>query len=66
MALRPPMTDLPIAIHDAGFYDGFNRTVAIGSKVLVGLLILWAAVFPEQAASVLASINSGLMANFGT
>ncbi|MFQ8433926.1 BCCT family transporter [Amaricoccus sp. W119] len=66
MALRPPMTDLPIAIHDAGFYDGFNRTVAIGSKVLVGVLILWAAVFPEQAAEVLAGINSGLMANFGT
>jgi choline/carnitine/betaine transport len=65
MALRPPVTDLPITIHDTGFYNGFNRTVAIGSKALVGLLIIWAAVFPEWAGDFLASINAGVMANFG-
>ena len=49
MPLTPPITNLPITTERSGFYTGFNRFVAFGSKVLIGLLILWAAVFPEQA-----------------
>jgi hypothetical protein len=44
MAIKPPITDLPIDTDSSGFYEGFNKIVALGSKILIGLLILWAAV----------------------
>ena len=40
MPLTPPLTDLPINTKKDGFYAGFNQFVAIGSKVLMGLLII--------------------------
>ena len=48
MALPPPITALPIHTRADGFYAGFNHFVAVGSKVLIGLLIIWTAIFPEQ------------------
>lgn len=33
MALRPPMTDLDIKTEGSGFYEGFSKFVAIGSKL---------------------------------
>ena len=54
MPLTPPLTDLPIETRQFGFYKGFNHFVAIGSKVLIGMLIIWAAVFPDQAGGALA------------
>ena len=65
MPLPPPITDLPIQTNERGFYSGFNHFVAVGSKALIGLLILWAAVFPDQAGSVLSNLNSWLLAHFG-
>ena len=53
MSIKPPITDLPIETDSSGFYDGFNKIVALGSKILIGLLILWAAVFPDTAGNVL-------------
>ena len=44
---------------------GFNTFVAIGSKCLIGLLILWAAVFQDQAGAALSSLNSFLLGHFG-
>ncbi|HCV87910.1 MAG TPA: transporter, partial [Alphaproteobacteria bacterium] len=65
MPLAPPLTTLPITTRPSGFYQGFNQFVAIGSKVLIGLLIIWAAVFPDQAGAVLSALNSWLLAHFG-
>ena len=65
MPLTPPITNLPIDTERSGFYAGFNRFVAFGSKVLIGLLILWAAVFPEQAGTALSRLNSWLLGHFG-
>ena len=57
MPLPPPITALPIETQRAGFYQGFNQFVAVGSKVLIGLLIIWAAVFPDQAGAFLSALN---------
>ena len=65
MALPPPITNLNIDTRTDGFYAGFNHFVAVGSKVLIGILIIWAAVFPEQAGAALSALNSWLLAQLG-
>ena len=65
MPLTPPLTDLPNKTQKVGFYAGFNQFVAIGSKILIGLLIIWAAVFPQQAGATLSILNNWLLAHFG-
>ena len=64
MAVKPPLTDLPIKTADSGFYRGFTKDVTITGKILVGALIVWAIAFPDQAASVLGSVNSIILATF--
>ncbi|WP_299938190.1 BCCT family transporter [uncultured Pelagimonas sp.] len=66
MSNEPPLMELPIKTADGGFYDGFSKDVTITAKVLIGALIIWAVAFPENAASVLSSMNSFLLANFAT
>lgn len=65
MSINPPLTALPIEKANIGFYQGFNRAVTIGSKTLIGALILWAAVFSEQAGALLSQFNGFLLAHFG-
>ena len=65
MSIKPPITDLPIETDSSGFYEGFNKIVALDSKILIGLLILWAAVFPDAAGNVLKNIRSTGDANTG-
>ena len=65
MSTVPPLQTLEIKTDDSGFYRGFNTFVAIGSKCLIGLLILWAAVFQDQAGAALSSLNSFLLGHFG-
>lgn len=65
MPLPPPITALPIHTSAGGFYAGFNHFVAVGSKILIGLLIIWAAVFPEQAGAALSALNNWLLTHFG-
>ncbi len=55
---------LTINITDSGFYQGFSKSVAISSKVLVGGLILWAVLFSEQAGRILNNFNSFILTNF--
>lgn len=62
------MTDItmpPISKASSGFYKGFNRTVAIVAKILVGALILWAAAFPKEAGAILLNIQGRTTALFG-
>jgi choline-glycine betaine transporter len=56
--------DLPIKTAESGFYRGFTKDVTITAKILVGALIIWAVAFPDQAASVLGSINGFILASF--
>lgn len=65
MSINPSLTNLSIEKANIGFYQGFNRAVTIGSKTLIGALILWAAVFSEQAGALLSQFNGFLLANFG-
>lgn len=64
--IEPPLSDLPIKTAEGGFYHGFSKDVTITSKLLVGLLILWAVVFPEQAGGILSGFNSFILTNFAT
>ncbi|SHH79667.1 BCCT family transporter [Marivita hallyeonensis] len=64
MAIKPPLMHLPIETADSGFYKGFAKLVTISGKLLVGALILWAVAFPDQAGTVLSSINSLILATF--
>jgi choline/glycine/proline betaine transport protein len=64
MPIKPPVTDLPIRVAKSGFYRGFTKDVTITAKILVGGLILWAIAFPDQAASVLGTMNSIILASF--
>ncbi|WP_419905136.1 BCCT family transporter [Kiloniella sp.] len=63
--MKPPLTDLPIKTADTGFYSGFSVDVTVTSKIAVGLLVLWAVAFPDQAGAVLGALNSFILANFG-
>ncbi len=57
-------TELAIKTATTGFYSGFNRIVAIGSKILIGALILWAAFFPEHAMAMLNGLRGLVSAHF--
>ncbi|RGP39671.1 Glycine betaine transporter BetL [Altererythrobacter insulae] len=62
--IAPPITDLTIETHDAGFYDGFSRAVTIPGKIIVSLLIMWAIFFPVSASETLQAANTSIIANF--
>ena len=64
MSMKPPLMHLPIKVAESGFYKGFTKDVTVTAKILVGALILWAVAFPDQAGSVLSSINSLILASF--
>ncbi len=55
---------LRIKLEKSGFYEGLIKTVAVGSKILIVLLILWAAVVPKSAAEILNLINVFVSAHF--
>jgi len=64
--LKSPLTDLDIKTDNQGFYEGFSRFVAIGSKMVLGALILWAIVFPDATGNALSSIRGAIDANTGS
>lgn len=64
MPIKEPITLLPIKTAASGFYKGFTKDVTVTAKILVGALIIWAIAFPDQAASVLGSINGFILATF--
>ena len=65
MSIQPPITILDIETSNRGFYEGFNKTITIGSKIIIAALVIWAAVFSEQAGAVLNEIKAWSFANFG-
>ena len=64
MALKPPITDLPIKTANNGFYSGFSINVTVVSKIIIGALVVWAIVWPEWAGKVLSAWNTVILANF--
>ncbi len=63
MAIQPPLRELPIATADSGFYSNFNKYVAFTSKIIIALLVIWAAIFPDRAGAVLGAMKSWSFAN---
>lgn len=51
MKIKNAITDLNIPTSEGGFYAGFNQFVTLGAKLLVILLVIWAAMDPERAGS---------------
>ncbi|WP_379553895.1 BCCT family transporter [Qipengyuania sp. DGS5-3] len=66
LPIDPPITDLPIDTHDAGFYDGFSREVTIPAKIIVSVIIMWAIFFPVSAGETLKVANSTIIATFSS
>ncbi len=54
-----------IKIATKGLYEGFNITIAVVPKILLGLFLLWAIRDQVNAAEILASITLWTTSNFG-
>ncbi|MFT6050958.1 MAG: choline/carnitine/betaine transport [Halioglobus sp.] len=65
ITISDPLTELDINTEDSGFYLGFNKVVTISSKLIIAALVIWAAVFPDQAGIVLNEIKDWSFARFG-
>ncbi|MEC8040432.1 MAG: BCCT family transporter [Pseudomonadota bacterium] len=62
--MKPPLNKLDIPVSESGFYAGFSKNVAVGAKLLVTALIVWAVAFPESASSALGSLNTLILGVF--
>ena len=58
MAIQAPLRELPISTADSGFYTNFNKLVALASKIIIALLVIWAAIFPDKAGEILGAMRS--------
>ena len=66
MSIKPIITRLPIKVAQSGFYRGFSLDVTLSSKIIIGLLVVWAVAFPEQAGKTLSEFNGFILSNFAT
>ncbi len=64
MSIKPPFTELDIKKAESGFYEGNSLPIAVISKTIMVLLVLWALVWPANANSSLGSLNSLLLKGF--
>ncbi len=62
--MRPPLSKLDIPVSEHGFYAGISKDVAVGAKLLIMALVVWAVAFPENAASALGSLNTLILGVF--
>lgn len=58
MAVTEPLKELNIKTEEEGFYKGFNQVVALSSKILIALIVIWAVADPERAGQVLKDIQN--------
>jgi len=63
--MQDPQSIVSIKTAQSGFYEGFNKVVALSPKLLALMLILWVALFPEQAGKTLLAIQNWTIAGFG-
>ncbi len=66
MSIQPPFTELEIKKAPHGFYEGYSLPIALFSKGLMALLVIWALVWPGNANSILSSLNGALLNGFNT
>ena len=66
MSIKPPFTDLDIPKQDSGFYEGYSLPIALISKFIMVLLVLWALVWPANANNVLGAFKWQLLNGFNT
>ncbi len=59
-------TNIKIKLAKSGFYKGLNRFITICSQAVIMMLVLWAAIFPDQALIVLNIANDALLNRFNT
>ncbi|MFK7866475.1 MAG: BCCT family transporter [Alphaproteobacteria bacterium] len=64
MALKEPFTDVQIPSAASGFYAGNSTPIAVFSKGIIVLLVIWALVWPGNANGVLGSLNARLLVDF--
>ncbi len=64
MPIPPPLVELKIDRKESGFYEGFSQTVALPAKVLIALIVIWAAMDPERAGQVLSDIQNWSLEHF--
>ena len=58
MALQPPLKELNIGLAEGGFYKGFNNVVALASKIIIALIVLWCFIQPEAAGKLLGDLKN--------
>ena len=66
MSVKPPFTGIDIQKAPSGFYEGYSLPIALMSKGLMVLLVLWALVWQDGANKVLSSLNGVLLNSFNT
>jgi hypothetical protein len=54
-----------ITKQSSGFYEGFNREVALVPKVLIGALIVWVGLSPAAAGQMLLNAQNWSTQTFG-
>ena len=64
LAILPPLKNLNIVLSKEGFYKGFNSLVALASKLIIALIVIWCVIDPTAGGKVLGNIKSWLFAHF--
>ncbi|MEM6695485.1 MAG: BCCT family transporter [Pseudomonadota bacterium] len=64
MAIKPPLSELPIKTADSGFYRGFSVNVTVVSKIIISMLVVWCIVCPTEAGTILGNWNTAILAQF--
>ena len=60
MSIKPPLTDLDIGFAEDGFYSGFNKVVALASKIIIALIMY---LYCFRWSSLHAHVNSEVYSN---
>jgi choline-glycine betaine transporter len=63
VAISPPLKELSIGVAEDGFYKGFNNLVALSSKIIIALIVVWCVINPEAAGKILGDMKSWSFAN---
>ncbi|WP_421702960.1 BCCT family transporter [Aliiroseovarius sp.] len=66
MSIKPPFTELEIKTQDSGFYKDNSLPIALISKGIMVLLVIWALVWPANATNTLGSLNWRLLEGFNS
>lgn len=61
MSIKSPFTDVEIKKQTSGFYEGNSLPIAVISKGIMVVLVVWALVFPANANGTLGSWNSNIL-----